>query len=265
MGTHPRPPCARAVLSTPVLSCGRSAQTCAPHWHPHRKPPHINLKSLAIGAARRVVRPLRTKKRFGTNDRNVPFGAPAGKAATHQAAVGTRHVTRVPRARLRVCASACLRVWRTGGHAHDARATRHSAVRDQSRECDQRCVADSPAPRPSRAPRIVLTRVHRTPHTACEHHHQDFENARRPESSCSCLTPLSVCSTSTSVAGLRASHRTNSVFAGVGSLADGEFRAVEYGHDGITVWSDKNGVMCFLHFAHGPLAMCDPGPRLWQA
>ena len=99
----------------------------------------------------------------------------------------------------------------------------------------------------------MLTRVHRTPHTACEHHHQDFENARRPESSCSCLTPLSVCSTSTSVAGLRASHRTNSVFAGVGSLADGEFRAVEYGHDGITVWSDKNGVMCFLHFAHGPL------------
>ena len=52
-----------------------------------------------------MVRPLRTKKRFGTNDRNVPFGALAGKAATHQAAVGTRHVTRVPRARLRVCAS----------------------------------------------------------------------------------------------------------------------------------------------------------------
>ena len=40
---------------------------------------------------------------------------------------------------------------------------------------------------------------------------------------------------------VKAASRTNSVFMGVGSKADGEFVAMEYAHDNITVWTDATG------------------------
>ena len=40
---------------------------------------------------------------------------------------------------------------------------------------------------------------------------------------------------------MKAASRTNSVFMGVGSKADGEFVAMEYAHDNVTVWTDTTG------------------------
>ena len=40
---------------------------------------------------------------------------------------------------------------------------------------------------------------------------------------------------------VKAARRTNSVFMGVGSKADGEFVAMEYAHDNVTVWTDTTG------------------------
>ena len=43
------------------------------------------------------------------------------------------------------------------------------------------------------------------------------------------------------IEGVVSKNRTNSIFTGVGSKADGQFRALEYAHDNVTVWSDVNG------------------------
>lgn len=73
----------------------------------------------------------------------------------------------------------------------------------------------------------------------------------------------------TAIAGVVSKNRTNSIFTGIGSKADGEFRALEYAHDNVTVWSDKTGPNYGNHTRKPGLVYIDkhtqpdPGQGAW--
>ena len=71
------------------------------------------------------------------------------------------------------------------------------------------------------------------------------------------------------IAHVREINRTNSIFIGVGSKKDGQFRALEYAHDNVTVWSDSTGPDYGNHTRRPGLVYVDkhtqpdPGQGAW--